>query len=64
MKTSNTAVTASFDLKQSIDARGYKQPDEATFEEMRTAFEDWFEYAFDEYWEDLASRGGFRFDKS
>jgi hypothetical protein len=50
-----------FDLRQSIDARGYKQPDEATFRAMQRAFEDWLWYEIEEHWADIVSYTGFDF---
>ncbi len=61
MKTENTVVSVSFDLRQSIDARGYKQPDTEMFQAMHRAFENWLWCEIEEHWEDIIEPTGFDF---
>ena len=48
-----THVRVQFDLRQSIDARGYRQPTDAHFRDLRRAFEDWLWYEVEEHWHDI-----------
>ncbi len=60
----NLRVTVSFDLRQSIDGRGYKQPDAATFLAMQRAFENWLWYEIEEHWTDIVESTGFEFSEA
>jgi hypothetical protein len=63
-RAGRTTVSVSFDLRQSIDARGFKQPDEGTFVAMQQAFEDWLWYEVEEHWGDIVADTGFGFEQA
>lgn len=60
-KSTESACTVSvrFDLRQSIDTRGYTQPEEQILMAMRRAFEDCLWYEIENHWDDIVAYSGF-----
>ena len=48
-----TRVRVEFDLRQSIDSHGYRQPSDESFRDLRRAFEDWLWHEVEEHWHDI-----------
>lgn len=57
----STRVRVEFDLRQSIDSRGYQQPNQVTFDVMQRAFENWLWYEIEEHWHEIVEGTGFDF---
>lgn len=54
-------VLVSFDLKQSIEMRGYQQPDPEILFIMKRAFEDWLWRGIEDHWDAIIEHTGFEF---
>lgn len=59
---SSCVVAVKFDLRQSIEMRGYRQPDEQTLSAMQRAFEECLWHEIENHWSDIVAYTGFGFE--
>ena len=52
---SAATVAISFDLVQSLDARGFCIPDDEDLARIVRAFEDWLWYEVEQHWHDIVA---------